>query len=311
MPLFLFLFFKIKIKLGHEVGCTSKLFSNRSLTSSASTTSDMQHHEKSRSPRRGGSPVQASPMSEMTSCALWFSKRFSFDRKAPSSDVAGASIKRHITRKSSQTANRPSIRPNQTKRPNKRKTIVIGTSTMLSIDALIQSETMPSNSNDHKNELCMWQGKRGDSLVSRPLVLSPKAMTLSKKDMSIRKRSSKNVQVKNWQVVSRRRGAQRYHALLQRIGGECHGMREHLGEIEWADFCQHAKRHYQPRFISRFEPLGPAPTLTCVGPITLGMAHVNFVHTTTQSSFSFSVQKTLKPRKRQAKHSQIFTSTTQ
>ena len=156
-------------------------FSNRSLTSSASTTSDMQHHEKSRSPRRGGSPVQASPMSEMTSCALWFSKRFSFDRKAPSSDVAGASIKRHITRKSSQTANRPSIRPNQTKRPNRRKTIVIGTSTMLSIDALIQSETMPSKSNDHKNEQSRWQGKRGDSLVSRPLVLFPKALTLSKK----------------------------------------------------------------------------------------------------------------------------------
>ena len=141
---------------------------------------------------------------------------------------------------------------------------------MLSIDALIQSETMPSKSNDHKNEQSRWQGKRGDSLVSRPLVLFPKAMTLSEKEMSIRKRSSKNVQVKNWQVVSRRRGAQRYHALLQRIGGECHGMREHLGEIEWADFCQHAKRHYQPRFISRFEPLGAAPTLTCVGPITLG-----------------------------------------
>ena len=47
-------------------------------------------------------------------------------------------------------------------------------------------------------------------------------------------------------------------------------MREHLGEKEWADFCQHAKRHYQPRFINRFEPLGNAPTLKCVGPIALG-----------------------------------------
>ena len=73
---------------------------------------------------------------------------------------------------------------------------------------------------------------------------------------------------RRWQQIARRRASQRWAALLQRIGGECHGMQAHLGPVAWAAFKRHAKQGYQPRFVSRFVPAGPDPALECAAGLT-------------------------------------------
>ena len=68
---------------------------------------------------------------------------------------------------------------------------------------------------------------------------------------------------RRWQQIARRRASQRWAALLQRIGEECHGMQAHRGPVAWVAFKRHAKQRYQPRFVSRFVPAGPDPALEC------------------------------------------------
>ena len=73
---------------------------------------------------------------------------------------------------------------------------------------------------------------------------------------------------RRWQQIARRRASQRWAALLQRTGGECHGVQAHLGPVAWAAFKRHAKQRYQPRFVSRFVPAGPDPALECAAGLT-------------------------------------------
>ena len=84
---------------------------------------------------------------------------------------------------------------------------------------------------------------------------------------------------RRWQQIARRRALQRWAALLQRVGGKCHGMEKHLGQVAWTAFKRHSKQRYQPRFVSRFVPAGPDPALECVGPIdtTSGCPHQHVV----------------------------------
>ena len=70
---------------------------------------------------------------------------------------------------------------------------------------------------------------------------------------------------RRWQQIARRRASQRWAALLQRVGGKCHGMVKHLGQVAWTAFKRHSKQRYRPRFVSRFVPAGPDPALECVG----------------------------------------------
>ena len=57
---------------------------------------------------------------------------------------------------------------------------------------------------------------------------------------------------RRWQQIARRRASQRWAALLQRVGGKCHGMEKHLGQVAWTAFKRHSKQRYQPWFVLRF-----------------------------------------------------------
>lgn len=61
---------------------------------------------------------------------------------------------------------------------------------------------------------------------------------------------------------ARKRGVQRWHALLKRIGTR-NGLEEALGTTHWRDFTDHAARNFKEPFLRRFEAVDG--TLRCVG----------------------------------------------
>ena len=63
---------------------------------------------------------------------------------------------------------------------------------------------------------------------------------------------------------ARKRGFQRWHALLHQRIGTRYGLRGALGE-HWPAFVEHAERHFKPQFIQAFCPGNG--TLSCVGRI--------------------------------------------
>mmetsp|Transcript_9648 Transcript_9648/g.32702 ORF Transcript_9648/g.32702 Transcript_9648/m.32702 type:complete len:231 (-) Transcript_9648:2-694(-) len=65
----------------------------------------------------------------------------------------------------------------------------------------------------------------------------------------------------------RKRAMNRWSALLTRIGSSM-GMRSHLGDQQFDNFCKYARHHYQDQFVDAFDP--DSRVLRCAGPIDGG-----------------------------------------